>query len=91
MFFVLFFGWGDALCANKVNKLCTVADNLIDLLKHIVVGYGNVKFGLGRAKLDTSMKVTYFMFWGMLSPNQADTQLYLLWFSQKTQNQRWLP
>ena len=37
--------------------------------------------------MDTIMKMTYFMFLGMLSPNQADTQLYLLRFSQKTQVQ----
>ena len=37
--------------------------------------------------MDTIMKVTYFMFLGMLSPNQADTQLYLLRFSQKRQVQ----
>ena len=28
--------------------------------------------------------MTYFMYFGVLSPNQADTQLYLLWFSRKS-------
>ena len=42
---------------------------------------------LGRAKLDKSMKMTYFMFLGMLSPNPVDTQLYLQRFTWKTEIQ----
>ena len=65
-----------ALGTSRVSACPTAASTLL-------VWWLCKKFWPVRALFDKSMELTYLMYFGMLSPNLPDTQLYLWRVSQK--------